>query len=282
MSSQNNGEGKTAEIPELIGIQVTKEPFVPAEKTLIRKWGKILNTAQEGSAWGYIVLQSFRNHKNGLAWPSYRTLHEITGYSVPKWVRIVANLVKYGLIILVRVPDKQNNFYRIPPLPDLPDLPPDTVEEEEQQEPQPTPKVFNETTLDSAVAAGQKRLQQGAQRRLVSLVAGNPDIAKWSCNTFLNYFSAYFRSKLQLPEKRATVVARDRANWKNMIENYAPKSVKNALEFAIDNWENIEYMHEPPTPAMVFRHRSRLISDMIGHSDDIGHTDDEVGIGNRK
>ncbi len=280
MSSQNNEEGKTAEIPESIGIQVDKEPFVAAEKTLIRVWGKILNDSQEGSAWGYVVLQSFRNHKTGIAWPSYRLLHKITGYSVPKWVRIVANLVKYGLIILVKVPDKQNNFYRIPPLPDPPDLPPDTVGEEE--EPREAPKVFGERTLDAAVIAGQNRLQQGAQRRLISLVEGNPDIAKWNCNTFLNYFSAYHRFKLKLPDKRATVMPRDRANWKHMIETYEPVSIKKALEFAINNWENIEYIKGPPTPAMVFRHREQLISDMAGHSGDIGYGDDEVGIGNRK
>lgn len=277
MSSRDNGEDVQPGVPSKIGIRNDKEPFVQVEHTFIRRWGRILNKAQDGASWGYVVLQSFRNYDTKLAWPSYTTLAAIMGYSINKCLRIIAVLEKFGLIIKIRMPDKQNNFYRIPPLPDLPDTPPDTVEEERPV----SSRVFGEKTVSEVVMAGERRLKEGAQRRLVSLLAGKPDTTKWNCNDFLNYFSAYYRAKFSMPDKRATVSARDRANWKHMIETYDRLKVRKAIDFAINNWENIEYLQEIPTPAAVFRYRDSLIADMVGQDSGIGYSDEEVGIGSR-
>lgn len=277
MSSQDNGKEEAPGIPSKIGIRNDKEPFVQVEHTFIRRWGRILEAAQPGTSWGYIVLQSFRNYDTKLAWPSYATLAAIMGYEFKKCIRIISVLEKFGLIIKMKMPNKQNNFYRIPPLPDPPDTPPETVEEE-----QVTPRVFGERTVSEVVKAGERRLQEGAQRRLASMLAAKPDPEKWNCNYFLGYFSAYYRAKFSMPDKRATVTSRDRANWKHMIETYDRGRVKAAVEFAIANWGNIEYLRGMPTPAGFFRNRDEIMRDMAGRSSDIGYSDDEVGVGVRQ
>ena len=277
LSSQNNGREESPEIPSKIGIRNDKEPFVQVEHTLIRRWGRILNKAQKGTAWGYVVMQSFRNYDTKLAWPSYSTLANIMGCSVNTCICIVTTLEKFGLIIKMRMPDKQNNFYSIPALPDPPDTPPETVVEEQVPR-----RVFGERTVSEAVLAGERRLKEGAQRRLASLVAAKPDPMKWNCNDFLNYFSACYRATFSMPDKRATVTNRDRANWKHLIETYDRRKVKGAVDFVIKNWDNLEYLTGMPTPTAFFRHRDEIIRDMAGRSSDLGYSDADVGVGMRR
>ncbi len=265
---------------QTIGITNNKEQFVSAEYSLLKQWGRILNKEQDGTGWLYLVIQTFRNKDSGTAWPSISTLADLCGYGISKTVRILRVLEKHGLIIRIQSKKHQSNHYEIPDLPESPELD-EEIEFEESTKPK---KVFNEMSLDEATKNGTAILEKKHANYVKKILTLKP-IEKWKCTDMMKFFSAYYKQILKTPYPRATVEARDRANWKQMINTYGPENVLEAVKFGIENWRDLDYVKGWPDYRNFYKHRVEILKDSQDGKtvkQQYDYDEDEVGIGKRK
>jgi len=255
-------------------IKSNKQQFVAVEFELLKNLQPILEQDERGSTIYYITLQTFINRqeghaKEGTAFPGIARMSKLTGFSRTKIWRINKVLEKHGLLTIVSGQDKGvSNTYTINELPK--NLTPikQPTQEENLSTLNDRPLITEETPLKNipklsfadVFTQGTEIFEKERESKVVEKIDKllSKDITKFNTNDALRYYGAKY-----LLEFKANIwvnfTAKDRKQFKRLIDDYGAKDVIQLIDYAIANWVNLDYVGGYPAPAAIYGFRNTLL-----------------------
>jgi len=217
-----------------------KADYFSVKYSLFNEWSKYLEFKQRGTTLYYLQLET----KDSL---SQKILCERCNITPSIAEKIEALLIKLKFIDIKKGRDAINELYwKEYTILVLPEFPERLAKAHLRKEVISIDgKTFDEIIVKKPKEQIEKLLHKKTEE-------------SWGCNDVLEFYKQSYKIVFGDYSKGKFTMA-DRANMKQMLEEYGGKKVKKTIEYALKNWKDLEYVGGYPSIRAIFGFRETLV-----------------------